>query len=106
MMIEISFSLATSTGDAWGTVTGSLELADNPQVGDRIDCRSRLANAVKIGFPPALIVEAVPKISFEGQLLTQVVCEMAVPARGSDTDLIAQELERSYGLFCVKYADE
>jgi len=97
MKIDIDFSIFCSPTDSYGCVTGTLDFKEIPDVGETVklfDLENRFN-----GFNGALKVEHFIRehnvLIFGGVVLNPSIA----------ADLLAEELEKTYGLFVVKYCD-
>lgn len=102
MKIDISFSIAVAT-QAWGLVTGQLELRHGPRVGARLDMNPYLHSAIESGMPRYLTVESIA--NSESGAEGAVEFEMIVLDSDEQAAAVVTKLEADGGLFVVKYSE-
>jgi len=102
MQIDIDFSIFDSPTTAFGNVTGSIDVASLPSIGDVVDlCADGKHVGPLGGFSGKLKVISVVQVGDSGAVLYGL--EDVVVASLGEAQELAKRLEVDLGLFCVDY---
>ena len=102
MQIDIDFSIFDSPTTAFGNVSGSVDVAWPPSVGDVIDLCADGKHVGHLGdFSGKLKVISMVQVDDSGRLLYGL--EDVVVASLGEAQELAKRLEGDLGLFCVDY---
>ena len=102
MKVDIDFSVFTSPSDAYGNVTGSLELCALPAVGDRVSFLfARDSSLPGSSFDGFLVVT--DRIFDAEQGACTIGLEELVATSASEAEMLMKYFEAGFGLLAYRY---
>lgn len=102
MKVDIDFSVFTSPSDAYGNVTGSLELCALPVVGDRVSFLFARDSSLPGSSFDGFLVVTDRRLDAEQGTCT-IGLEELVATSASEAEILMKYFETGFGLLAYRY---